>query len=256
MNHPVLYDISENNENAMLTLVLGDLHGDFEALNIFLASTPAHTLLVCGDFGFWPSFGKNVSDIRNRTHGHRIAIRFCDGNHEEHPCLRQLIHPAAPHEAVEVADGIFYQPRGSVWTAPRGERVFFAGGAYSTDNALREIDKDWFHELEILTRSDLPPVLPPMDVVISHTAPTSFPIERAVAGSALSGTDRPDPSRNVLDVVLKEGKPARWFFGHFHKTESGLTQGCRWQCLPPCHDKRPLAVKRSGIPNIVQTARL
>lgn len=240
----------------MLTLILGDVHGDFAALNAFLARTPAHTMLVCGDFGFWPSFGMSVSDIRNSVQGRKIIIRFCDGNHEEHPLLREQLRPGAPFEAVEVGDGIFYQPRGSVWTAPHGERVFFAGGAFSTDNSLREVDKDWFHELEILKRSDLPPVLPSMDVVISHTAPASFPIERRDIGPHLPWSERPDPSRDVLDVVLSEGKPSRWFFGHFHEAKSGEVEGCRWQCLPPCHDERPLNVKRSGIPNIVQTATL
>lgn len=234
----------------METLILGDLHGDFDALNAYLRQTPAQTLIICGDFGFWPALGMDVKAIKNKQLFRRVTIRFCDGNHEEHPLLRSLINPARPYASVEVAEGIFYQPRGSVWRSPKGERVLFAGGAYSVDNALREDGKDWFSELEILRRENLPEVLPEADVVVSHTAPSLFPVEKHYRDYG-PGSDASDPSRHVLDEVLRVVRPRRWFFGHFHVAKKGETASCSWQCLPPSHDERPLSVKQSGIPNRV-----
>lgn len=240
----------------MKTFILGDLHGDFDALNAILKTSPASTLIICGDFGFWPALGMHVQDIKNKKMFRTITVRFCDGNHEEHPLLRSLICPDRPYDAVEVADGIFYQPRGSAWTAPRGERVLFAGGAYSIDNSRREDGISWYKELELLRREDLPSSLPEVDVVISHTAPASFPIDRVRQAWHIHWSDWHDTSRDVLDMVLRESRPKRWYFGHFHEAKNGETEGCRWRCLPPCHDERPLQVKLSKIPNHVQMAIL
>lgn len=250
----------------MQTLILGDLHGDFDALNAFIAQTTAHTLIICGDFGYWPSYGMDVTRICNVSagrHGQTVEIRFCDGNHEEHPRLQELVLHAShisplSSVSIELAHGIFYQPRGSVWIAPRGERVLFAGGALSTDGHLRTEGEDWFPNLELLQRTDLPPVLPRADVVISHTAPCAFGMERK-QHNAMANTPEPslhDPSCDVLDIILHEVRPKRWYFGHFHEAEKGVVEGCHWQCLPPCHDRRPENIKRLGIPNSVSVAVL
>ncbi len=249
----------------MQTLILGDLHGDFDALNAFIAQTTASTLLICGDFGYWPSYGMDMTHICNVSsgrHGQTVEIRFCDGNHEEHPRLQELMVRArqASHSsfaAIELAHGIFYQPRGSVWIAPRGERILFAGGALSTDGHLRTQGEDWFPELELLQRTDLPPLLPRADVVISHTAPRAFGMERRQDWQANSfKTQLHDTSCDVLDIILHDVRPKRWYFGHFHEAKKGVTEECHWQCLPPCHDRRPENIKRLGIPNRVSVAVL
>ncbi len=236
----------------MQTLILGDLHGDFDALNAFIAQTSVSTLIICGDFGYWPSYGMDATRICNVSagrHGQSVEIRFCDGNHEEHPRLQEIV--SHPFSAVELAHGIFYQPRGSVWIAPHGERVLFAGGAFSTDSHLRTRGKDWFPDLELLQRADLPPILPSADIVISHTAPRVFGMERKQYGRTAY-----DKSCDVLDTVLQDVRPKRWYFGHFHEAKKGVAKGCHWQCLPPCHDRRPESIKRLGIPNSVKVAVL
>ena len=49
-----------------------------------------------------------------------------------------------------------------------------------------------------------------IDIVISHTAPESVVLPEILCGAFY------DPSRAVLEAVLRRYKPTLWFCGHFH----------------------------------------
>jgi hypothetical protein len=105
----------------------------------------------------------------------------------------------------------------------------FVGGAKSVDWRDRVEGLDWFPG-EILLPDDLPAHLPEADIVISHTAPACFPVER---GDRLDPRwdNSPDPSRQVLDWVFQIVRPSQWYFGHFHKYRTGEFEGCKWTAL-------------------------
>lgn len=215
----------------MRILVIGDVHGSFGGkLNPLISVQQPDIILAAGDFGYWPRIDKKElgAMIKNRLrNGNRCEIRFCDGNHEDHAELRKLVGDS--RQAVELGPNIFYQPRGSTFTLPDGRLVLFVGGAKSVDWRDREEGIDWFRE-EILVPDDLPDSLPGADIVVSHTAPNLFPLQRGDHRD-LRWDSSPDPSRQVLDWVFKEVRPRLWFCGHFHKQRSGELDGTRWMAL-------------------------
>jgi len=132
----------------------------------------------------------------------------------------------------EVGREVYYQPRGSTITLPNGRIVLFAGGAYSVDKDQRTPGTDWFPE-EILTEDDFAsfPDIPSVYMVISHAAPMS-----ATLPPGLFPTKYPDPSRRVLDKVLRRYQPKRWYCGHYHVPFSEKLGECEFRALDCGHD--------------------
>jgi len=200
----------------MKILMIGDLHGRWDCLNILINKKQPDIIISTGDFGYWPKFPNNVEKIKNKN----TKIYFCDGNHEDHWSLRKL-------KDNEVAPNVFYMKRGSVMEICKKTFMFF-GGAYSIDRSERTIGVDWFPEEEISNEEikqldmDLK-----IDIMISHTCPLEFNVK--------------DPrkdyismirfSRKALSYLLKQYKPKQWFFGHWHFYKKGNYEGCKWKCL-------------------------
>lgn len=211
-------------------IVVGDLHGDFAALNKLIKDKRPGIVLQCGDFGFWP--GHRHFDPAKWLKPGQCRVHFADGNHENHNALAQAVREGR----LENPHNVFYQPRGSVLTLPDGQNVLFAGGALSVDNLIRIPSRDWFPDLELLTGDDLTRFPDPkqvqIDIVVSHTAPREFHVQGLPYGSWPSWWDRtPDLSAQTLSIILKDYKPARWYLGHFHTFQEGEFDGCRWTAL-------------------------
>lgn len=215
-------------------IVIGDTHGDWGELNSINRHLEPDVAIVAGDFGFWPKFHVPTQHaplpkpgmIRTiLPSGKNVEIRFCDGNHENHHALL-AIAPRGHFEPVEVAEGIFYQPRGSVFRLDDGRTIFFAGGGKSVDHKMRTVGKDYFLE-EILLRSDLPEDLPPSDIVISHAAPSLFDVLSIVGHPSppLWWDLSIDPTTHVLDEVLSAVQPELWICGHYHSAFTGTYTG-------------------------------
>ena len=144
----------------MLTFV-GDVHGWFAVFTKlrerYQLTTP---VIQVGDLGFshkipkeWP---KNLG-----FDTYAIA-----GNHEVHPWLDQFT------EVTEVADRLFFVPRGTVMEL-EGKRIGFMGGAESVDRAYRAPGIDWWPE-ERITEEELQRLfnLPkPLDLLVTHSPP-------------------------------------------------------------------------------------
>ena len=194
-----------------MILVVGDIHGDFAALNSLINKKRPSTILQVGDFGYWPKF-KNKRQVEAQN----TIIYFCDGNHEDHESLRQFKNS-------EVYENIYYMERGSTLNLPDGRTVLFMGGAHSPDWKFRTPKYDWFPNMELITKEDIDRVPDTkIDVVISHTAPEEFYIWFSA---------REDPSRKHLSLILEKYKPKLWYFGHFHKYKEGFDYGCKWTAL-------------------------
>ena len=82
-------DVSPKPQKIM---VVGDLHGGFNALKYRITAQNPSLILQCGDFGFWPNQGMSLprKGFRNLA-GKLVPIHFCDGNHENHPKLLELV---------------------------------------------------------------------------------------------------------------------------------------------------------------------
>lgn len=202
-------------------LVLGDCHAAWPWLGAALSVFEPDICLVAGDFGWWPKLLPLPHAVLPPAVLERTELHFLDGNHEDHPALRQVA-PRGCFEPVELAPRIIYHPRGSTMRLPDGRTVFFAGGGKSVDRDYRTEGRDWFAE-EILVREDLPHTLPRADVVMSHTLPAAFGVKKFLGKRLPPGRFdfSPDPSCEVLNEVLTACRPALWLGGHFHRELAG-----------------------------------
>jgi hypothetical protein len=212
-------------------LVLGDVHGEWAYLASLLLYCRPDVCIVAGDFGWWPGWGDLPHEAMPHEVLERTKIHFADGNHENH---RELL-AAAPRgclAAVEIAPHIIYHPRGSTMALPDGRTVFFAGGAKSVDWRWRHEGSTWFRE-ELLLRPHLPKHLPHADVVISHTVPTVFGLDKFAGFDSVDPDldTSPDVSRQTLDAVLKGCRPTLWLAGHFHRHVDGAHGGTTYHVL-------------------------
>ncbi len=204
-------------------IVVGDIHGEWNQLNLIIERERPQAVFSVGDFGYWPRIDKrswSLDGIKNQG----IPIYWAPGNHEDWWSLGELDERGQS----EVAPNIFYMKRGSTLLLNDGRRVLFMGGADSIDKNVRRIGVDWFPDEIVSQRDilDLPDV--PVDIVISHTAPEEFDLGgRGFRGLALDL----DPSRKALSYILERYHPALWYFGHWHISTSGHDSGCWWYAL-------------------------
>lgn len=217
-------------------LVCGDIHGDWGKLNELISSKRPEIVLQVGDFGWWPNekhIGTETTGGRKKKWNPRgiksngTMVYFCDGNHEDHHSLKQNGH------AQELYENVWHCSRGTCLTLPDGKKVLFAGGAHSIDKERRIPGVDWFQE-ELITNSDFNKMVAhsKIDIIISHTCPTVFPIDGNL------GKIR-DCCRFALTEVLHYYNPELWFFGHWHKHVTGKFKNTRFEGLDyPGHGGR------------------
>lgn len=228
-------------EQSSRVYVLGDIHADFGALSQFINKKKPDIILQCGDFGWWPHRHKTEKITRNRRFDQYSVkpggtrLYWCDGNHENHDDLQERMK-ASPGQPLEIpVPGCFYMPRGSVLTLPNGRAVLFFGGAMSTDKEGRVEGDSWWAK-EVPTIEDLEHARAQVaahggrvDIVISHTGPTQF--LQQLPKNKIDQARLEDPTVALLDSVLQEFQPRKWYFGHFHLHARGLDHGCEWQAL-------------------------
>lgn len=208
-------------------MCIGDLHGDWSAINTLINTEKPDIVLSVGDWGYWPKYhGKSIFHNNRSMTWDNYAVNnpdtdiyWCDGNHEDHWALAAL-------ESNEIQKRVYYMKRGSTLELPDGRTVLFMGGANSIDRKYRRLGYNWFPE-ELITQREvmeLPKVN--VDIVISHTCPEEFLPNLG----AMSFDDR-DPSRKALSYILEEYRPSMWFFGHWHTNKTGYTNHCEWTAL-------------------------
>jgi hypothetical protein len=169
--------------------VLGDLHGGWKHLNTFINKKKPSTILQVGDFGFWPSFD-NKDTLGDRVMTSRgikkkiwyqcgmkmqdTKLYWCDGNHEDHWKLRELVDKNPDEKIHKICNNVFYLKRGSIVKASDGRNILFMGGATSIDKNVRTLGYDWF-PTEVITQNRIYNLEDKkVDIVISHTCPREF----------------------------------------------------------------------------------
>jgi len=249
-------------KKAQLMYVLGDLHGDWSALNTFINKKVRHSrpfweyasaydemevlVLQTGDFGYWPHHhGKRDMNgrgtvwsqygIKNAVPGIKdglVKIYWCDGNHENHDALDYLEEQNPGRPFILVMEGVYYAPFGSVLDLLDGTRVMFCGGADSIDKFWRVPGESWWSQ-EAIDHKDMArlpnqadPVRGRIDWIISHTCPSSFKL-----GKLGEGAKEKDVSKGYLDQIFTAFKPKRWWFGHYHSYLQGCHKNCHWTLL-------------------------
>lgn len=154
----------------MKIIVAGDIHGDFQAVNSLVQEENPDYILQVGDFGYYPNEHPGWPPTEPELKLGNTCLHWCDGNHEDHQSLSQLIKVGE----LEVAPNCFYQPRGTTLTLPDGRRVLFYGGAA---RGLKGEDK--FPCEEAPRVEDVENLkVEGIDIVISHAAPSIFKLPK------------------------------------------------------------------------------
>jgi Icc-related predicted phosphoesterase len=220
--------MSDNDERI---LIVGDIHGNMSALKTLYDAHKPDTIIQCGDFGYFPFLLQSaMGGMRHIEDLKRVEcpVYFCDGNHEDFRSLSKLGEDEPPFD-IPGLEHVKYMRRGDTYTTRSGENILFLGGANSIDKPYRTPGLDWFPEeiLKIESMDRIPDM--DIDIVVSHTCPVSF-IESRDFDLMINDYEI-DPSRDVLELVLRKYSPKKWYFGHWHKRMSGMVDSTHWLCL-------------------------
>ena len=87
----------------MKVLLVGDVHNEFQQLNVLINKKRPDIVICCGDFGYWPRWirSQKLSDIKPQG----AKIYWVDGNHEDHWSIQTRVTD-------ELEKDIIYMPRG------------------------------------------------------------------------------------------------------------------------------------------------
>lgn len=218
--------------------IIGDVHGDWIALNIVLKHAIIHNqvdaVIQVGDFGYcWP--GQEHWSPHNRRFRTRTVKKFpedlpmywVDGNHENFTELTK--------DNGKQQKGWTYIPRGTTINIPEIGTLLGIGGANSIDTEMRTPGYTWWPEEapgygDQLTAVKSIDANPDIVAVISHEHPDRFPYYDNRLDCHIDKIG--EPTRVLLDNLFSEIKPDFWFFGHHHQYQAGEVDNCRWYCAP------------------------
>jgi Icc-related predicted phosphoesterase len=223
-------------------LVVGDIHGEWDRLNILINKKKPDIILQCGDFGWWPTLEVKKSRSSDPYYYQKAwklkgvksqgtKVYWCDGNHEDHYALERFT-PDNPRTPIFLYDGVYYCPRGSVLELPDGRNVMFIGGADSIDKHLRTLGIDWFEE-ELISYEQQNFILDytgKVDIVISHTCPEGLDPREKI----FDHDKNDDPTGRILAEVQRVFKPKLWYHGHWHQYKKQEKDGTIFTSLDHC----------------------
>lgn len=206
-------------------LVAGDWHGNSYAAQSCFEDAERYNcdaVFQVGDFGvsFGPSrpirFVQNASTIARKW---GIPLYFIDGNHENFDVVFDWDKNGERNRDghVEVAENVFYVPRGTIWDWDG--KVFAAmGGAASIDRDWRTLGYDYFPEELISTAqtyhmlNDFDENWKQIDYFFTHDCS-----DRTPWGFQLVPDKESQRNRRIIDGLVDYTHPRWHFHGHMHK---------------------------------------
>ena len=186
----------------MRTLLIGDIHGDLDAVKATYTENADALIIQMGDFGFKDTY----SDL---PHYDSNRLKILGGNHDEYPALVNYPHYLGDFGTLQLGD----------------KKAFFVRGAWSIDKAWRLTRKKtcWWEEEE-LTYDQCDECLAlwkkecrDVDILLSHDTCTSGAAILIAAGGGM-GNKKVFETRTgqLLEAMLRYHQPANWYHGHWH----------------------------------------
>ncbi|MGN6107395.1 MAG: metallophosphoesterase family protein [Kofleriaceae bacterium] len=238
-------------------LFVGDAHGDLDFVERAArrAAQDGAEIIQVGDWGFiWPGANQVRALSRTLVLAGEIearpppTMRWVDGNHDEHPRLREacyrdadtdfMTYVAPRDRGVELAAGVIYQPRASTHVDEDGTRFLFVGGAPSIDRAFRVRGRSWWPE-EIISEDEFERALAvegPVHVLVTHDA-AAFPPGFGPKGDPEFQT-LSQRSMEMIAALVARHRPQLHVHGHWHhrytRHDAGTTTeglGCNFDWL-------------------------
>lgn len=213
-----------------MIIFIGDVHGDFSALNSFMNKqyfkhrTPI-TFIQCGDCAY---FWVNEPTPKIKV-PHKCKLIWIPGNHEDWEKI-DMYERGKLHE---LQDNVFLATFGAMEIID-GYNTLFCGGADSVDKRMRYLGIDWFPQ-EIIDNNDMNFLFDKVekkkvDILVSHTCPSRIFKKLKDTAPWLEEKSN-DPSTFALDIIVDTFNPDLSVFGHFHIFQEGKIKDLRWTCL-------------------------
>jgi calcineurin-like phosphoesterase family protein len=197
----------------MGTLLVGDIHGQFDRFNKICRKNPDDIVIQLGDYGLFP----NPKDIKRNIPSN---AKFCAGNHDDRKVCQLKPNYLGDY-------GLF-------------QDVFFLSGAASTDKHLRTEGVDWFayEELSIVELNaaiDLYTEIQP-NILIAHDAPSAFGrhlLDFKIKINRLPNCTEYLPTRTsqALDRMIEIHPPSLFYCGHWHISQKITLDRTNFRCL-------------------------
>jgi len=203
MEHGEVWILEGRLRRGLLMLLLGDIHGEFEILEMILLQHPNQKIIQLGDFGlgFDPVLDQQVPKTEN--------LEFIRGNHDNPDVCRR-------HHYYK---GDYGYKNG----------VFWLSGALSVDKHHRIEGVNWWatEELSMEVLSDAVEcyIESKPRVVLSHEIPVS------VIPYILGRHGERSRTSSALQVMIENHEPEYWYFGHYHTELEFLYGGCIFRCV-------------------------
>lgn len=208
----------------MKILMAGDTHGDHGHFS-FLIDTAVESeipvILQVGDFGFLWRDDRALKRLDLDAEEHGIQIWWLDGNHENFYMMGARGCDPNNKSDTWITPNIRYLPRGFRFEVD-GTRFMAFGGAVSVDREgpHRIPGRTWFHEETIKTEQVDAVSSDPIDILVSHDAPSGVPaLDEFLSRpsrwpeSALRDSEW---NRKLLAEVADLVKPKLIVHGHYH----------------------------------------
>lgn len=166
---------------------------------------------------------------------HDAFLWFCEGNHEDHPYLKELADRngiRSGRDYGQITSRIRWLPRGTRWEW-HGKTWLALGGAVSVDKLLRTRGVSWFPEEEITDEQEAAVIAGgPADVLLSHDAPGDAPLVLARPAPRAWQPVIPaaDAHRERLQRVCMAVRPSHVFHGHYHQSSAETVPAAWGDC--------------------------
>ena len=202
----------------MLFGVLGDIHGDFAALERVMRSRP--------DVPFWLSVG-DVAGAEGQYVAPIAPLHWIKGNNEDFEFVERSRHET-------MLANLHYLPN-AVLTRVSTLAVVGLGGTFAPtwyETAAADLPparpggRDDKRRHFVREEVDACKALTNVDVLLTHEAPRPYVVETAGAG-VHRPVRRVDAGKTPINDVLAAIRPRLHFFGHHHRFTDDVRQGVR-----------------------------
>ena len=199
-------------------VALGDLHGNWSSIAEFCKNYQNFCIIQVGDFGlgFYHPIKeshrlKKLNKVLHDSNNELISIR---GNHDN----PKYFHNKWLEEEVFLSNDYTILEHG-------GKKIQLIGGGISIDRSERIIGRSWWDKEEVNFQ---PERVEKVDILITHVAPSNFPLQKADTNSNVVHYHGIESSQggDLLGELLTETKTVQkisdlsecnlHIFGHYH----------------------------------------
>ena len=229
-----------------MVYITGDMHGDLSRLydKEFRKLKAGDVLIVCGDFGYIFSGGKQENSVINFFATRKFVTAFIDGTHDNleriYRARSTVWHGGTVHR---IKGNLLHLCRGQLFRI-EGNTYFTFGGGESPDKDMRLAAGNWWRQEEptpaemadgarVLDEAGLK-----VDYFITHEPPS------LVKSSMLLRRGESDSTNKINGYFEEIGRSCRfkrWYFGSLHEdrvvTDKYTCVFRKLLPIPPAEDK-------------------